>query len=1347
MRRKKSLATPQDNNKSNAQTKSTANRNKLLPRHCALLVSSCMRIALLFLQTQVKSVELINISPHEFENFVGPCFGNSQRNYAPANNNYASSSSSMYSQSSQRRPNYQSGNQQQFNDLSSSQYNRSRYSQDSSSSSSYATSTNQDQPYNNDYSSNSMSSSNYNYNNNNNNNYNYNNNNNNYLGQDIPRAQTMDNFISLVMKLEATFPNLAKDVDRFVRMLLTRFHYDNYYYDELERKHEDKRTKHDEIVYHLLNGLQQAESFREYALDQNEKCSLYFMLSHFVKQPKYYNPLANRAPMALANERLASSAFKAPNLQAAGSSYPSRSANAAFSGVNGKRYSGPSPGYGSSDTSSMNSFGSGVSTNVDSNSNSYGMNVPPQVNPYTNRQTPRVDPTVGNSAYASVDRLNNKQPYTINASSGYGSYSSSSSLNNYSLRQNAYFDAAEFGVVTASNDNSAIALNRVLYGILGASIAPQPIKQVSDMVYQNQETTTTYKGNEEIDPLYATTLGELWARLAESKSDSSVDSHDYNGFWNNSMCPTHYSLYTKSIISSGSKDIPVTTAELLGGLDGFNLGILRRKMRSSSAARRPRLSDLLKTYYSRQGFKPNFPGVGVCSRNDVLTYHQELRRTAENYLRVIKMNSPTPDSEISQMIQRAESSFKDSLQRAATTNAPQSICEPVSGFADETNQCEIPKLDLVVVFDSSQQSDQDFMNLVALKLSRRIGVSRSSSSLTLLSNQQDSSGFGGSQNFNSIVRNSTNTAEIGCAISFDGTRSYQGGQISDPIRLVQMFEQTLINLDDDPSARVFSSSSKLYNQRQQYASSNIRNSPSLTSFSEYSVGNYEGGDNSNLPKTTSGAKAIVYFNYGQPLRPSSYSSFPQQTINYPPGSYGSQSRDSSDREYQLYEAKKNLHDNYVGAVIIGLATNREDIRQLVHDENRDIIDIQQSSSGSAMTFDSGSVMPDLFNRPELNSLADQTVDRILNRLCDVPAEFKYPQCYRVQSSNVESTGYITQGKSQQWMMAPKTFFSSRTIRMVFRVQGGRLRVCFGRDPRPDSNGRGKTVFSSSSASFQSFLPPDGSIRESPLREGIFDSSNNYNLYGNDFEATCKDLNQGQEADFIVEEPCGRQSISECKPFYFSIRETSSPGEIDPNYLCLDSGCKRLDQVIFTLSHTGVACNSSFKSGASFLLLAVCTIFGCLSYFNAIDDDSPDSRFNFDYVSETLSELKLQENKHATIKHEIKPHSCNRQSAKCIHKKSCHSVLIALTTIYTSLIYACNMIVGVSAQQAGVYDFGQNRYGEKRGNLTPHEVLAIILLIMTVLAGLVFTIALCYYVLKQDKKKDNNDMEPVEQDDY
>lgn len=55
-------------------------------------------------------------------------------------------------------------------------------------------------------------------------------------------------------------------------------------------------------------------------------------------------------------------------------------------------------------------------------------------------------------------------------------------------------------------------------------------------------------------------------------------------------------------------------------------------------------------------------------------------------------------------------------------------------------------------------------------------------------------------------------------------------------------------------------------------------------------------------------------------------------------------------------------------------------------------------------------------------------------------------------------------------------------------------------------------------------------------------------------------------------------------------------------------------------------------------------------------------------------------------------------------------------------------------QAGVYDFGLGRQGEKRGNWTPGEWLATVLLIMTIFLGLAVSVGLCYYITKRKARQ-------------
>lgn len=54
--------------------------------------------------------------------------------------------------------------------------------------------------------------------------------------------------------------------------------------------------------------------------------------------------------------------------------------------------------------------------------------------------------------------------------------------------------------------------------------------------------------------------------------------------------------------------------------------------------------------------------------------------------------------------------------------------------------------------------------------------------------------------------------------------------------------------------------------------------------------------------------------------------------------------------------------------------------------------------------------------------------------------------------------------------------------------------------------------------------------------------------------------------------------------------------------------------------------------------------------------------------------------------------------------------------------------------AGVYDFGQGRSGERRGDWTPSEWLALVLLLMTIAFGLAVSVGLCYYVKKRETRR-------------
>lgn len=1090
------------------------------------------------------------------------------------------------------------------------------------------------------------------------------------LGQQVPRANTIDNFIALVSKIEAANPRLANDPDQLIRILLGRFRMDNYYYDTRARtpiSEQDHRVT--DIIPGLLNqyglGQQQlqpqylsSDVFPEQLLNHDEKCSMYFMLSHFIDKLSPMNPPLPSLPVTQLTGPLGGQ--RPPVLQAAGSGYPAQSANNAFSGgASGSRYPGPSPSFGSPATNNMNGFGSGISNNPDySGNNPYGVNAPQQNSQF-------------NQNYNNMRNIG-QYSGTLTSNSRFSPPYIDGNGRSRDERQ-----ALEFGVVTVANqENAAIVLNRVLMGILAAGLPSQPIRQLATVIYPTQPITATPKIDEEIDPLYAVTLADLWAISSIPKAGKVQDLKllGDNGRWNDTMCPTSFQLERAS-------SIRFTTAELLGGLDGFNLGTFRRRL--MGMRKNIRLSEMLKMYYSKTGFRPQFAEVGVCSRGTgINTQLDELRRQSENYLRLYQLNLPTSDNDIAMSIHRLDG-FKDIARQAANQYLPPDICQD-SSFNDpypmsQQDQCEIAKADVVTVLDTSPQANSVFMNLVVTKLAQKLGLSRQSNSLSVLTNQQDTTGYSGSYSFNAIVSNSTNTAEIGCSLVYDGTRSYQGGQITEPTRLMEMFERALVNLDSEYLIRQnsnglasSSSSSSFYSRPTSYVSSLF--GPSEGNYAMTGFG----------PKNTGGAKVIIWFNYGSQQRQAMVASGP---TNWNGPNY----RSDQNNDYKFVEAKKYLRENFRGAAILGVAGSREDVKNFVYDEERDIFTDIPQSSGSSVS--SGEYYPPATSDPAtlatLNGPADQLVSKLFQRMCDIPAVFQYPMCFRAPSENVAATGFISPGRRQYWMMAPKTFFASRTVRMVFRVEGGRLRVCFGRMTKPDeSAAKSGQPFQTGSISLGQSAP--GNSNQGVISSQTSSSANNY--YTGLEYGLCKDVSPGQEIDFIVDDPCYKKAIADCEPFYFVIRETSNPGEGDPNYMCRDEGCKRFDQAKFTMAHTGVTCSSALKSVKANWFLLMISI-----------------------LTTTLGMT---------------------QEARQIGRR-----LFLTSTFKNPLIIAASFAISVvffaaqqvDAQNAGVYDFGQGRAGEKRGNFTPSEVLAIILLIMTILVGLAFTIGLCYYVSKRNSR--------------
>lgn len=1117
-------------------------------------------------------------------------------------------------------------------------------------------------------------------------------------GQQVPRAHTIDNFIALVSKIEAANPRLASDVDQLIKTLLSRFRMDNYYYDTRMRAPvDDTNLRTNNIIPAIFQaGFQQDQSFLsaahvfpEHYLSQDEKCSMYFMLSHFIDKTAP-NSLASSPVVQLS---MPQSGIRPPSLQAAGvATYPAVSAeNAYTSGAAGPRYSGPSPSYGSPVTRNMNSFGQGIDNQPDyTGRNPYGMNVPQpssqlNVNYNNLRQT-------GQYAGTTMSNTRYQAPYIDGQSSR--------------SRDDSNKMAIENGVVSVgSQENAAIVLNRVLLGILAANMPKQTVRQLASSVFTTPYLAESRSMSErEIDPLFAVTLADLWAVSARTKPGKPIDIRALSdgGHWNSTMCPVNFRLEQTS-----SKRF--TTAELLGGLDGFNLGILRRRL--TELRRNIRLSEMLRMYYSKNGFRPQIPDVGVCNRGAQLNSQlDQLEMQAENYLRLYEFNVPMTDSVVQTSIRKLEA-FRDMARQAGAQQVPPEICSesdlndlyPTGGRLGE--QCEIARTDLVTVLDTSPQANHAYMNLVVSKLAQKLGLSQEGNSLTVLTNQQDSTGRGGVYGLNVIVSNSTNTAEIGCALVYDSTQTFSGSPVTDPSILLGVFEQALINLDNEylvrqtygPVAMPSGANRPLPPSGSPYASSS-----SLSYGQDVNSYSMQRRASGSSVDSTGGSKVIVFFNYGGPLKPNRIASM---------GTNWQGSSSSLDQNtYKFQESKRYLRENFRSAAIIAVSSNREDVVDLVFEPDRDIFtDIPPGASSLSASFDAPGygALNDPSTLSALRDPAEQLAQRLMHRMCTVPAVFQYPLCFRYPSDVTKAVGYITPGRKQYWMMSPKTFFASQYVRLAFRVEGGRLRVCFGRMPNPDET----ALRSGQQTQYQqtntiSFSPttsgnPSGGVSQQSqqqLQQQQQQPSSSDYYTGMNY-GVCKDVSPGQEIDFLVSDPCYKTSIAECQPFYFVIKEIA-PGESDPNYMCRDPGCKRFDQVKFTLTHSGISCSSAFKTAvANWYLIIISIIFA-----------------TFSLQGQSFSSINLAGRKLAS-------------GLKQATLKATSISAVSMVALFTTL---CN-VQSTQAQQAGVYDFGQNRYGEKRGNLTPSEVAAIILLIMTILLALALTAGLCYYVTKRSKR--------------
>ncbi|KAH7636374.1 hypothetical protein HUG17_10344 [Dermatophagoides farinae] len=115
------------------------------------------------------------------------------------------------------------------------------------------------------------------------------------LGQTKPIGMTIDYFVTLTEKLEQYYPQL--DTKQMITLILKRFHYDGirnlgheeYFqqirYPQMQQENEVFRRQMNEMLFQdRMAKMDSLPPFSEDVFTENEKCAMYFMMSHTVNK-------------------------------------------------------------------------------------------------------------------------------------------------------------------------------------------------------------------------------------------------------------------------------------------------------------------------------------------------------------------------------------------------------------------------------------------------------------------------------------------------------------------------------------------------------------------------------------------------------------------------------------------------------------------------------------------------------------------------------------------------------------------------------------------------------------------------------------------------------------------------------------------------------------------------------------------------------------------------------------------------------------------------------------------------------------------------------------------------------
>jgi len=179
----------------------------------------------------------------------------------------------------------------------------------------------------------------------------------------------------------------------------------------------------------------------------------------------------------------------------------------------------------------------------------------------------------------------------------------------------------------------------------------------------------------------------------------------------------------------------------------------------------------------------------------------------------------------------------------------------------------------------------------------------------------------------------------------------------------------------------------------------------------------------------------------------------------------------------------------------------------------------------------------------------QLAQRLQKRICETPAVFQHPECATRASERDTFSDYVTPGRKQYWAMYPEYFIKSYQVQFEFSVVNGPIKVCYRRGtPRPEEDDR-----------------------------------------------NCRMIKPGEEPIvFRAKNPCHKYDMYNCHPFYFTVIGVREGTQTVANK-CKEEGCLNSDQIKWTVSHTGISCNSSYKLATNFLPFVVITLLAFLRF--------------------------------------------------------------------------------------------------------------------------------------------------------